>query len=109
MYNFKLIKYAIDISLGWIAETNEFDGKIDRQADVYVFCLHTEKNINLDPNPLSSENWLFYVVPTALINEKLKDQKSVRISTIESVLNSKKTSYEDLRSEVLKYKEYKVN
>lgn len=44
--------------------------------------------------------WVFYVVPTPTINEKLKEQKSVRISTIEGILGVKSVGYDVLGYEI---------
>jgi hypothetical protein len=85
---------------GWSGVTNEFDGIITRQADVYVFCLHHEK----DPgtcNPLLSDGWCFYVVSTNDIDQKIGPQKSVRISTIEDILGCRTVSYDELRSKII--------
>ncbi|MBI9015571.1 MAG: hypothetical protein JEZ08_25355 [Clostridiales bacterium] len=45
---------------------------------------------------------LFYFAPTSLKNEKLENQKSVRISTIENTLQASPIKYEELRHSVLK-------
>lgn len=95
--------FEIKKTLGWIGETTEFDNILDRQAHVYVFCLHHEKEID-KADPLQSDQWQFYVVPTSLINEKLGDQKSVRISTIEKVLGASPIKFEELRDQILKCK-----
>lgn len=87
---------------GWVGETNEWDNIKDRQADVYVFCLHHEKDIAKECNPLVTENWTFYVVPTSLINEKLAEQKSLRISTLTDFLGIKAVGFDQLREEVLR-------
>ncbi len=52
-----------------------------RNADIYIFCLHqsvpaTKENV-ADP-----ESWSFWVVATHMINEKLGDQKSLGVSTL---------------------------
>ena len=52
-----------------------------RSADIYIFCLHqsvpaTNENVQ-DPN-----SWLFWVIATSRIDDELKDQSSVGISTL---------------------------
>ena len=52
-----------------------------RSADIYIFCLHqsvpaTNENVQ-DPN-----SWLFWIIPTSRIDDGLKDQSSVGVSTL---------------------------
>ena len=52
-----------------------------RSADIYIFCLHqsvpaTNENVQ-DPN-----SWLFWVIATSRIDDELKDQSSLGISTL---------------------------
>ncbi|MCT4587768.1 MAG: hypothetical protein N4A71_08100 [Carboxylicivirga sp.] len=98
----KLSSPSFDIKkkYGWKGDTNEWDGILDRQADVYVFCLHTETDKD-NLKPLASDSWRFYVVATSVINEKLPEHKSVGISTIESTLKVNRIKYEDLKQEIL--------
>ena len=83
-----LPSFDIKKKYGWKGDTNEWDGILDRQADVYVFCLHIEEDKD-NLKPLASDSWRFYVVATSVINEKILEQKSVGISTIENTLSSK--------------------
>ncbi len=85
---------------GWAGETNEYDGIKDRQADVYVFCLHNEKDKD-KADPLQSDQWIFYVVSTIRINELLEDQKTVGLSTIEEVLGARALKFEEIKQEVI--------
>ncbi|WP_147272017.1 hypothetical protein [Marinilabilia salmonicolor] len=100
--------YDIKQKSGWSGETSEYDGIITRQADVYVFCLHHEK----DPatcNPLSSDAWSFYVVATNDIDQKLGTQKSVGISTIENILGCRPVSYDELSGKIIEVGSEKSN
>ncbi|MFW5983208.1 MAG: hypothetical protein ACOCQ4_01810 [bacterium] len=100
--------YDIKQKSGWSGETSEYDGIITRQADVYVFCLHHEK----DPatcNPLSSDAWSFYVVATIDIDQKLDTQKSVGAPTIENILECRPVSYDELRSKIKEVGTGKIN
>jgi len=70
----------------WKASTNEWKAhdKPLRNADVYVFCLHT-------PTEATSENvadpgcWEFRVIATSTLNTELRDQKTVGISTLDQL------------------------
>jgi hypothetical protein len=92
--------FDIAKKFGFHIESNLHEKVKDRQADVYVFCLHKEKN-HENVNPLLTNQWTFYVVETNLINKKLGDQKSVRISTIENILGVKQIAYSDLRDAIM--------
>ncbi len=87
---------------GWKGDGSDYDGIEARHADVYVFCLEHEKELpeSIKPNPLQTDNWMFWVVPTPLINDQLKEQKTVRISTIEKVLRIKPIGFEELKGAI---------
>ncbi|MEL6560130.1 MAG: hypothetical protein AAFQ94_18215 [Bacteroidota bacterium] len=89
--------YGIAKKQGWDENSNDFDGVVTRQADVYVFCLHHEVCKPKEANPLNLGNWTFYVASTKLIEKELKDQKTVRISTLTNVLGCKAVEYVDLK------------
>lgn len=104
--------FGIPKKRGWDAITSDFSKEIKRHADVYVFCLHHEKGltkdmlgkeqltIKADTNPLDTNNWTFWVVSTAVINEKLEEQKSVRISTIEDFLGIQSICFDGLKKAI---------
>jgi hypothetical protein len=71
-----------------IAETRLYDyekgtyvGEKKRQADVYLFALliHTDRETI---NPLDASQWMFYVMPTSLQDEKLGSQQKMSFSTL---------------------------
>ena len=84
---------------GWVGETNEWEEIAKRHADVYVFCLNTQWKGSVE-DPLNTEHWKFYVASTKLINEKLSNQQTLGISTIENTLGCKAVSYDELRDEI---------
>lgn len=106
--------FGIAQKQGWIGNTNDLDGNPQRHADVYIFCLHHEKGSinNMDEkeqaefkksiDPLNTDNWTFWIVPTSTINEKLSVQKTVGISTIETVLGANAVGYHEIAQELLK-------
>jgi len=49
---------------------------IERRNDVYVFAHHR------GGKPDDPAEWTFYVVPTARINERFSDQKTIRLSVV---------------------------
>ena len=85
----------------WHADTNTYDDKATRNADVYVFCVFTTK----DPetaNPLNTEELEFIVMSTDELNQKYPKQKSISYSTL--IKNGLKSiPYERLSSAILRY------
>lgn len=75
------IKFKICSTIGWDAQTNTYGEQRKRQADVYVFCLlkHKEK---ATLNPLDLSQWDFFVLPTAVLNEKLPEKESIALSSL---------------------------
>jgi hypothetical protein len=73
------IVFTIRPTRAWMAETNAWAAESQRQADVYVFCIlaHQEK-ASLDP--LNVDQWTFWVLPSAALNEKVAMQKTLSLS-----------------------------
>lgn len=75
---YSCISFSIAPSRLYNYEQNQYEEVIKRQADIYVFCLlkHMDKTTI---NPLSPEQWDFYIVPTKILNEKCPKQKSITL------------------------------
>ncbi len=75
------ISFDIEPKQGWDAATNTSSTERKRQADVYVFALlsHQDK-ATLDPLDLAQ--WQFFVLPSLILDEKLPQQKTMRLSTL---------------------------
>lgn len=57
--------------------------ELARQNDIYIFCLEKEKpQGNETANPLNLDNWIFYVVPTNIINNLFGDQKTLSLNRL---------------------------
>ena len=69
-----------------------------RQNDVYVFCLNTGETKE-SSNPLDLSNWEFYLVPTAVINEKCGDNKTISLGRIKALGFSAKR-YDEIKIEI---------
>lgn len=65
-----------------------------RHNDVYVFCLSIGEN-QADADSFETDHWEFYVVPTAEINSKCGDNKTISIGRIREF--AKGVSYDQLR------------
>ncbi len=88
------IKFNIRPTFGWEAATNEYSSDKVRQSDVYVFCLLKHKDQET-VNPLSLEQWQFYVISTKKLNEMLGQQKSISLSRLKA-LNPIETDFENM-------------
>ncbi len=75
------ITFGIQPTLGWDSSTNISGTERMRQADVYIFALlHHQDKLTVDP--LNVEQWDFYVLPAAILNEQLPAQKSISLVTL---------------------------
>lgn len=72
-------RYAFDPA------TNDWTPEKARHADLYVFCLYTEKEERDPAKVLDLARWKFYVVPTTVINRELGNQKTVSLGRIEDL------------------------
>lgn len=96
--NYSSISFDIRQTKGWNSETNEYDDQSRRQSDVYVFCLLSHKD-KATVDPLNLGQWEFYVLATKILNEKLKSQKSVSLSSLLK-LEPTKVEYGRLRKSI---------
>lgn len=56
----------------------------ERQNDIYIFCLDKGKTEE-SANPLNLENWIFYIVPTSIINKLFGDQKTLSLKKLTQI------------------------
>ena len=73
--------FGIQPTFGWDSKSNEYTTEQKRQSDIYVFCLHKHTD-QATINPLLIFQWDFYLLPTTVINEKFKNQKTVSLSSL---------------------------
>ncbi|GAA3381943.1 hypothetical protein [Cryptosporangium minutisporangium] len=77
----RLSAIAFDIrpTTGWDATTNTTAAERRRQAEIYVFCLlhHCHKPT---VDPLDTDQWTFYVLPTARLDAELGTQKRLSLN-----------------------------
>lgn len=65
---------------------------------MYVFCLNTGDTKEAS-NPLNLNNWEFYIVPTAIINEKCGNNKTISLGRIKSLGFAAK-KYDEIKTTV---------
>jgi len=87
----------------------ELDAKARRQSDLYVFCvLDCPEKTRLDP--MNTDQWRFFIIPTAALNEQLKDTQSQSSKDLEQLavrlvqLGATETRYEDLEATINRMK-----
>lgn len=63
-------------------ETGDYktDAPLQRNSDLYVFCLY--KALTLDESPLNLDLWDFYVLPTRILDEKKPTQKTITLPSL---------------------------
>ena len=69
-----------------------------RQSDIYIFCVPSHKDKN-SVDPLNLSQWDFYILETKILNEKVKTQKSITLSSLLR-LNPIKIKYDSLKEEI---------
>lgn len=72
---------------------HKMDAPIQRNSDVYVFCIYT--SMSKDETPLSLDLWEFYVLATAVLNEKKPTHKTITLSSLMQ-LNPIQCSYHEI-------------
>lgn len=60
-----------------------------RQNDIYVFCLNIGEKRE-DSDPLNLNNWRFWVIPTATINQTCGDNKTISLGRIQKITGLEK-------------------
>ena len=90
------IVFGMQPTRAWNYETNEFGDEIKRQSDVYVFCVLSHKDQSTI-NPLDLDQWEFYILPTRTLDEKVPNQKTISLSSLQN-LNPDKVSFNQLKN-----------
>jgi len=94
------ISFGIAPSRAWNPKTGEFHEELERQAELYVFCLlETKDQSMLDPMDL--DQWIFYVLPSETLNQKSRTQKTIALSPLLQ-LGAEECRFDGLRNAVEK-------
>jgi hypothetical protein len=78
------ILFSVRKAIFWNPETGAYEGEATRSADVYVFCLHNEKD-KAKVNVLDVSDWEFFVVSTERLNQEFGTAKSLSLSAVKRV------------------------
>ena len=84
------IRFAIGPRKGWDSKTGQYSEQARRWADLYVFCVLE------GAHPLDLDKWKFYVLPSAVLDDKCRQQKTIRLGPLEQ-LSPRRYNYRDLR------------
>ena len=90
------IRFSIPPTMSWDASINRYATNVERQSDVYIFCLlsHLDK---LTIDPLNIDQWEFYRLATNQLNQACPTQKSISLQRLIRI-GAEKLSYELLKS-----------
>lgn len=100
--NYSKISFSIKQTKAWERDNNILKGEAKRHANIYVFCLLKNKNLNTI-NPLELEQWDFYVVPTIEL-DKLGAQKTISLNVLKNITDA--ISYNQLKDKINKIIEW---
>ena len=95
------IGFGIRPTFVWASDTNELATERRRQADVYVFCVLAHKD-KTTVDPLDVDQWVFYVLSTAVLNEQCPTQKHISLSGLLR-LDPVKTDFNGLASAIASF------
>ena len=93
------ISFVVPKTRAWDPHTNRLSEEVARQAQVYVFALlaHQDK---ATVDPLDLNQWIFYVLPTAALNNRTRSQHSITLRTLHEISGGP-VVYGDLRATVM--------
>jgi hypothetical protein len=83
------ILFSIRKAICWEAATGEYKGEPTRSSDVYIFCVHTEKQTaRAKISVYDVGTWQFYIVPTKRLSEEFGEAKSLGISSVQRLADA---------------------
>jgi hypothetical protein len=93
------ISFGVPKTRAWDPRTNRMSDEVVRQAQVYVFALlaHQDKST---VDPLSLDQWVFYVLPTTVLDNRTRSQHSITLRTLQSISGGL-VAYQDLRAVIM--------
>ena len=92
------IIFGIQPTSDWDYSINKRSKEKMRQSDIYIFCVLSHKDKN-SVDPLDLSQWDFYILETKVLNEKVKTQKTITLSSLLK-LNPSKIKYDNLKQEI---------
>lgn len=89
--------FSLSENHAWDAESNTFADHAMCSADCYVFCLFAATDHD-QADMLDTNQWEFYVLTTAQIDQQLGYQKSISLNPLREM--TKAVAYADLRTTI---------
>ena len=78
------IQFKTKKTLAWDRDTNRQAKVARRQAQVYVFALLAHKDKST-VDPLEMDQWEFYSLPTAALDERKRSQHSITLKSLQKL------------------------
>lgn len=75
------IEFKIAKRDAWIASENRYLGRQCRYADVWIFCVHAERDRGR-ADPFDTDQWEFYIATSQWLDEVFGNQQRVRLSVL---------------------------
>ncbi|WP_338788750.1 hypothetical protein [Metabacillus sp. FJAT-53654] len=94
---FSNISFGIGQKKEYDYETNKYSPGAKRHAEIYVFCLLKEKDVDLI-DPLDMKQWEFYVVLTKELDQHFPYQKTISLSSLKRI--TQLCTYENLKKTI---------
>jgi len=88
------ISFDISPTRAWSANTNTYALTAARAADVYAFALHHHQDKST-VDPLDLSQWTFYVLSTAVLDDKCGAQRTLGLGSLER-LGAQQVQFADL-------------
>lgn len=104
--NSKII-FGIEPKKFWDKETNELSKTVQRNTQIYVFCLYQEQKSKDIEKLLDMNNWHFWFLETAILNEKMPEQQTIRFNVLKKI--AKKCTISTLKENIDKLIENQIN
>jgi len=98
--NFSKPMFNIPKTFAWDSTENVYETLAKRQADIYVFAVHSHKEITTI-NPLNTNQWEFYVISTKVLDDKVGDKKQIGLNKLQET-GAIKSNFSDLLSNIMK-------
>ncbi|MED1908632.1 hypothetical protein [Cytobacillus firmus] len=94
---FSKISFNIGAKREYSYTNMKYSTEIRRHADVYIFCLLKEQDIDtLDP--LNVSHWEFYIVLTEILDERFPAQKTISLSALSKI--AKPVRYGEIKPKI---------
>ena len=82
--DYSIISFNVPKTRAWNSDTNIQEAESRRQAQVYVFALLAHKD-KLTIDPLNVNQWIFFVLPTAVLDVRKRSQTSITLRSLQTL------------------------